>query len=431
MANNTVLPGTGETYAAKDRDGVKFQQVLVQLDDSPSVDAFGRLRVSNAVSLFDSKLITADKRTLFWDELLQSGAGIASSIPTANKPYTDFTSTINTAGNFIRQTFRRFNYQPGKSHLIDTTGVLHLSGGGVGVKRIFGYMDDNNGVFFEDDNNTVGVAIRSSDSGSPVDTRVIQDNWNIDGLDIGKNSLNPSGLTVDWTKAQIFIIDFQWLSVGRVRIGLEIGGVICYVHEFNTANVISIPWTSTPNLPLRQQMITTSSSPASTMRVICSTVMSEGGEDAIGLDASESTTDHVAASVADTVYALVGLRLKSSHFGCTFKIQDVSVIAETSDDYEWLLIHNPTIAGAHTFTDKTDTCVQRFIGDTGGANTITGGFVTKRGFGSGNSAVSIKSESSLSLGSSIDGTPDEVVLAVRPLGINAQIQGAVNWKEVI
>jgi len=45
----------------------------------------------------------------------------------------------------------RFNYQPGKSQEILMTGILDRSGGGTGVQRRVGCFDDDNGLFFEDD----------------------------------------------------------------------------------------------------------------------------------------------------------------------------------------------------------------------------------------------------------------------------------------
>lgn len=434
MANDITLPGTGQTIATLDRAGVEYQKVIVELGNNASVDAFARLRVSNPVTLFDSKSITLDKKPLFWDESLETGAGITASTPTAAKPYSDVTSTTSTAGKFTRQTFRRFNYQPGKSQLILMTGVIDLSGGGAGVERRIGYFDDDNGVFFEMDNATMGVTTRSNDTGTPIDTTVTQASWNIDTLDGSGNTGNPTSMLVDWTKAQIFVIDFQWLSVGRVRLGIEVGGSVCYIHEFLHANLQTIPWASTPNLPLREQMITTGSSPASSMRVICAAVISEGGEDLVGLTNSEATIDHVNANTQNTVYALVGVKLKSTHLGCTFELTGVSMLSETADNFEWQLIHNATVAGTFTYADKTDSCMQTVVGDSSSSpstNTVTGGTIISRGFGASSSGVTLKLETSLSLGAAIDGTRDTLVLAVRPLGANADIQGAVNWREII
>jgi hypothetical protein len=40
-----------------------------------------------------------------------------------------------------------------------------------------------------------------------------------------------SGITLDVTKTQIFIVDLEWLGVGRVRLGFVIDGKIYYCHE--------------------------------------------------------------------------------------------------------------------------------------------------------------------------------------------------------
>jgi hypothetical protein len=452
MADNQELytGSAGSTFqvAADDIAGVKHQRVKVQhgadgsatdvsaasplpvtaaLTDGPNLDAFSRLRTSSPYTVFDSKLLAADKAPLFWDEQLESGGGISGSTPTADKPYIDFTSTVSTAGVYTRQTFRRFSYQPGKSQLILMTGVLNLSGGGTGVERRIGYFDDDNGLFFEIDNATVGVTVRTSDSGTPVDSTTVQGSWNLDTMD----GNGPSGITADWTKAQIFVIDFEWLSFGRVRFGLDIGGTIYYVHETSQANTAAIPYMSTPNLPLRYQMVTTASSPASTMRCVCSSVISEGGSDPTGVYQTHATTDHVNANTADVVYALVGIRLKSSALGCSVETVHVSVLSETSDAFEWQLILNPTVAGVFTFGDKTNSCVQTATGDTANpsTNTVTSGTIVARGFGNTSDASQILLRDMLQIGAAIDGTQDELVLCVRPLGANADIQGALTWRE--
>ena len=436
MADNIQLNegAGGDVLAAKDRGGIKHERVLVELDDSPSGDAFGRLRVSEPFTLFQSKLITGDDSPLFWDEQLESGAGITASTPSAAKPYIDYTSTLNTAGVFTRQTFHRFNYQPGKSQLVLMTGVLELSGGGVGVERRIGLFDDDNGLFFEDDAGTIGVTVRSNVTATPVDTTVTQANWNLDTMDGDADTANPSGITVDFAQAQIFVIDYQWLSVGRVRFGVEIGGMIIYVHQTLAANTQAVPYMSTPNLPLRYQMVTTGASPASTMRVICTGVVTEAGQDPTGATQSHATTQHVNANSADTVYALVGIRLKSTALGCDVTPIAVSLLSETNDDFEWQLIFNPTVDGTFDYTDKTNSCVQVATGNTDNpsTNTVTGGTVIARGFGKSSNAETIGGRlNSLKLGAAIDGTQDTLVLCVRPLGSNADDQGSLTWREIV
>jgi len=436
MADNASYQGTGEIFATEDRGGVNYPHTLISATDGPSCDALGRWRVCNPVTIFDSKLLGASKAPLFWGELLESGADITSSTPTAAKPYIDITSTLNTAGKFTRQTFRHFNHRPGGSQFIAISGVLQLSGGGTGVERRMGYFDDNNGVFFTDNAGVVGLTMRTNDTGTPVDSTTVQADWNMDKMDGSKGAINPlnnpSGETVDWSKVQLFIFDF--LSAGRMRVGLQLGGTVHYLHEINNVNTLTIPWASTPNLPIRFQMITTSSSPASTMRLVSSSVMIEGEELERGLTHTHATVDHVNANVADTLYTLVGIRLKAADVGCNIELVSLSILMETKNvDFEWCLVHNATVAGTFTFSDHTDSCVQEATGDTANpsANTQTGGTVIARGFGTDNSVITLNLASSLTLGVAIGGTLDTLTLAVRPLSNNADVQGSIIWREII
>lgn len=408
---------------------LKYERTLVEQADSQSIDGFGRLRTSQPLTLFDSKLISSDKQALFWDEKLESGGGITASTPTAAAPFVDFTSTGGVAGLFTRQTFRRFNYQPGKSHLVILTGVLDLSGGGTGVERRLGLFDDNNGLFFEHDAGVTGITVRSSVSGAPVDTTIVQDDWNLDTLDGSRDADNPSGILANWFNAEIFAIDLQWLSIGRVRFAVEIDGHKVYVHEVVSANVQPTPYMSTPNLPVRYQMVTTDESPASTMRCICSAVVAEGGQDPAGPTRSEATIDHVDADVADTVYACVGVRLKTTALGCDVEPLGISMLSETNDNFEWQLIHNPVVADTFAYGDLANSCVQTARGVT--ANVVTGGTIMDRGFGQARTAETIDGRlNALRLGAAIDGARDTQVLCVRPLGTMADIQAALKWREL-
>ncbi len=412
----------------------------IKMGDSSSIDAFGRLRVSNPVTIFDSKLLGSDKQPLFWDELLESGAGIASTTPTPAKPYLDIVSSDSTAGVFTRQTFRHFNYQPGKSVLILMTSLLELSSGiKTGCERRIGIFTDDNGVFFESDAGVIGVTVRSNDTGTPIDTTVTQSNWNLDKMNGVGDGDNPSGILADFTQAQIFVIDFQWLSVGRVRFGLEIGGRIVHVHEVTTGNRSTIPWASVPNLPLRYQMITTADSGVCSMRAVCSAVISEGGTDDVGIVRYASTEGaEVVTAVENTLYAVVGLRLKSTHLVATIKMVSTAIQIQTAAEFiEWVIVFRPDVAGVFTFNDLADSSVQIALGAT--ANVVTNGIVIGGGYletGGGNqggNSGAAALTNALQLGSAIDGTPDELVLAVRPIGgvSDVNVEGGMSWRETL
>ena len=408
--------------------GTEANPLFVDFPDQ-NHDAFGRLRFSDPETIFDSKQIF-DNQPLLWDESLESGTGITSA-HSVNRASTKMTSTLNTAGTFTRQTYQCFNYQPGKSQLVIMTGILGETGGGTGVVRRAGQFDDDNGVFFEDDEGVFKVVCRSSVSGSPVDTKVAQSDFNLDKLD----GTGPSGHTIDPSKAQILFMDYEWLGVGRVRFGFGFEGKTVYCHEFRNSNAVSSVYMSTPNNPLRYQMITQSTSAASTLEAICATVISEGGSNARGVNRSASNDGtHVDANTQNTVYAILGVRLKSSYIGATIDMISTNIAEHAgNNNYEWFMVHNPTVTGTFTYADETNSAIQVARGAGAGA-TVTGG--TRVGGGHGSSSQKGGSDSSdiedaLGLGAAIDGTRDEVVLCVRPIGgsTNLDIEGTINWRE--
>lgn len=408
----------------------KFGKTLIAFADTPSVDAFARQRVSEPLTLFDSKQIF-DNAPLFWDDQEVSGSGTSSNWSK------DTASTVlavgnATAGKRVRQTFMRFNYQPGKSQLIFMTGTLGLEGGGAGVTRSAGLFDDENGIFFRDNKGTIEAVIRSSTSGSPSDDAIPQSQWNIDTLDgegRSKIELNPLA-------SQILVFDFEWLGVGRVRCGFVIGGKIIYVHEFNHSNIEAGVFMSTPNLPLRFEIENDGTGAASSLETICSTVVSEGGQNEIGaLSYHSNGSTPIQANNVGTIYALIGMRLKSDHIGASVRIFHISVLSSTTDSFEWLLIFNPTVAnsGSLVWTDKTNSSVQTTVGQ--GSNpsttTITGGHVVAGGYvKSTTGSIEINVESAIRLGAKIDGTPDQLFLCVRPLGANADVSGSITYREL-
>ncbi|KKN52489.1 hypothetical protein LCGC14_0611780, partial [marine sediment metagenome] len=254
---------------------------------------------------------------------------------------------------------------------------------------------------------------------------------------------NPSGLTLDATKTQIFTIDYTWLSVGRVRFGVEIGAHIQYVHEHSTANSVVVPWASTPNLPLRYEIVTTTSSGICSMRCICSTVISEGGMNNTGIVHYKGTAGAgVTTDTADLLFAVIGIQLKTTHLGANIEVLESLVQIHTASEFiEWILLYGVkgnaiTVAGTFDYGDLANSAVQFALG-AGATNTVTGGTHVAGGFletGGGNSGGSSGGDflhTILSLGAAIDGTRSQMVLCVRPIGgvSVVTVEGALVWRE--
>lgn len=402
--------------------------------DNANIDAFGRLRVSNPFTLWDSKQVFDDvdiannleNQPLFWDNQEISGSGTSTEFR-ADEASTRLSVGNLTAGRRVRQTKQRFNYQPGKSMLVVVTGVLGDPADG--VTKAFGYFDDNNGFCLERTGSITRFLKRSSITGSPVDETFDQADWNIDKMD----GNGPSGVNLDFVNSQIFFTDFEWLGVGRIRLGFFIGGVPIVAHQILNANVRPTAYMTTANLPVRYLIENDGTGASAFMDSICSTVISEGGIDKNGIIRTHSTGNtHLDATTVDEQYSVLGIRLRPTHLGATINLIKMSMISETeNDNFRWFISLNPTIAGTFTFSNLANSAVQVATGVT--ANTITDpGTVMGGGFASNDTQqFSDELESALRLGSFIDGTPDELVLGVTPLSPNADIQAELTWRELI
>lgn len=401
-----------------------FATTAIKHADSPSIDAFGRLRTSFPFTIFDSKLIY-DKQPLSWAEKI-TGAGATSTYNT-NQASVTLSVPLNTVSSVIRQTKRRFNYQPGHSQLLLFTGVIGAATSNI-TKRI-GYFDDQNGLFFEMIGSGIGVVKRTFTSGSAVDTRVVQASWNLDKMD----GTGPSGVTLNFTQTQIMVVDFEWLGVGRVRMGWNINGITYYCHQFNHANSQSLVYMSTPNLPVRYEISNNGSGVATSLIGICCAVMSEGGQEATGpIFSADRGASIFTTSNTTNVQPILSIRPKSTRLGATITILNVEVMTTTATAFRWGLRLNPTIAGsdAASWVSDANSCIEYDISRTN-ANTLSGGTLIASGYVSNQSrSISVPGNNTVSLGSDIDGVVDQLVLNVYSVPSQAaSYYGEITWRE--
>lgn len=420
---------------------VKGKRVMpISYADTAMIDAFGRLRVSNPQTLFDSKNIfkddglddTEENQPLFYDNQQTSGSGTST---TYNQRQSSQTLSVSatTAGTRVRQTKMRFNYQPGKSQLIIMT--FNLDGTASGITKREGIFDGGNGLYLEANGTSISFVRRTTTSGVTVNNSVAQSDWSLDSLD----GTGTSGITLDWTKTQIMFIDFEWLGVGKVRLGFVIDGVIYYAHEFKNSNVLDVVYMSTPNLPLRSEISNDGTGVADTVTQICSTVISEGGSQDLGIIRYASTAGtHVDLTNENTIYAVLGIRLKAEYIGATIKILNVALQLHTAtNEVEWILKFNPTVAGNFNYVDQTNSAIQVARG--AAANTVTGGTDIDGGFiesgspASGAGSTGVEIPNALLLGSKIDNTVDTIVLCARPIAgtTAADVEGSITWRELV
>jgi hypothetical protein len=387
-------------------------------------DSFGRLRTSSPSSVFDSKQLF-DKDPVFWAEKITDNSGNAASthatVDAATTMHVELDDTI------IRQTKTHWNYQPGKSQLVLQTGVLVDDVDAVGITARIGQFTAADGFFFEYTKAAgLGVVKRKASS----DTRVNSADFNGDPMD----GTGPSSRTFDPTKEYVFWMSYEWLSAGDLLFGVVIDNELVTLHTFKHFGVISSAFTSTPNLPLRYEISSTSGT--AEMLHVCSTVTSEGGADHFGRVLSAAlgpSTATITAATADVIYGIAAVRLKDTHLDATVTPLSVSLLSlSTNKDFEWFLAVNPTVAGDIGFADVDNSAVQFAPGIA--TNVVTGASWLIRfsgGYASANENIADELLfSPLHLGSDVDGVRDEVWLCARPLAVNVDFLAALSWQEL-
>lgn len=404
-------------------------QARTAVADSPAIDAFGRQRTSEPATVFNSKQI-AGSGALIWDDAETSGSG-TNSIYLQNRASTILTVSNNTAGTRVRQTFIHHNYLSGKSQLVMLTAVMGAditrTASDAGVIRRAGLFNDANGIFFELNGFGLHVVLRSSTTGSVVDLDIPQAAWNVDAFD----GTGSSGYNVLPEKTLVFWFDFEWLGAGRVRMGFVFDGIMFVAHAFNNANQKNVAYMSTPNLPLRYEIINEGDGPLAGLEQICSSVMTEGGVSPFAVPRSANTLGIPVDTIASgTIYAVVGIRLNPGALGCRIELSSIQMLAGKNSDFQWMLILNPTVADTFAYSHLSPSShVDVARGVT--ANTVTGGEELDSGYIRSEAQTSVPVDTSaVRLGSAIDGTPTELVLCARPMSVISDIQGAINFREI-
>lgn len=275
--------------------------IFTELGDSANLDAFQRLRVSQVLSLNISKF-EYSKDIHDWPELA-TGVGTVAHLPNESANLLEVGATAGD--RIIKQSKCYLQYQPGNSQMGMMTGVFGGFEDGI-VKKIW-YGDGNNGVRFEQDgvNGVYNIVLTSYTSGSPVETIVTQNDWIIDTFTLQDPedrtpNKNPSKKQINFTKSFIFFFDLEWLGVGRVRGAFVQDGVIYYCHEFLNAGVLDKVYMTTASLPIRYEVENIGGTNVGSMKQICSTIKSEGGQEIFGVPHVAERSFYTAITVLDT-----------------------------------------------------------------------------------------------------------------------------------
>ena len=425
--NNTPLPLDTEVRSLQKINDLLRGGIGLSLTNSGlGSDAFGRLRVSEPFTLFDSSHRYRDNG--LWNSSVATGGAVSFN---ANQGLIDLTVTTASGSKVLRETTKVFSYQPGKSLLILNTFVFAEAK--TNLRQRAGYFGTDNGLYLQLDGTTLSFVEKSLSTGTT--TTVNQADWNGDKL----NGSGPSGLTLDISKAQIMWMDIEWLGLGTVRLGFVINGQFITCHSFHHANLITSTYMTTASLPLRLEIENTgATSGSSTMKQVCSTVISEGGYQLNGAQQAAFTPilDPYTLVTAGTYYPIVSLRLKSTRLDAIAVLKAVSFLPTEANDYNWQVRAGCTTANGSWGNVDADSAVEYNLTGTG----VSGGRILASGF----------VKSTATVGPSIDilkealfrfqlerntftTTPSELSFVAATSGsgtVNKDVFASMDWEEI-
>jgi hypothetical protein len=393
--------------------------------NSMAIDAFGRQRVSNPLTLFDSSHRYKDNG--LWNASTASGG---TAVFSPNEGLVNLNVDTTNGSQVLRETTKVFSYQPGKSLLVFNTFVMAPAQSN--LRQRVGYFGTDNGIYFQLNNQTSSFVERSLVTGLVTETVVNQSAWNVDSLD----GTGPSGVVLDITKAQIMFMDIEWLGEGTVRVGFIIDGVFLLCHKFNHANYIVSTYITTASLPLRYEITNTGvTANSSTLKQVCSTVISEGGYELRGAQQAVGTpiTAPKSLAVAGTYYPIVSIKLRAGYEDAVVILTALSIMGVATGIYNWKVVASGTTSGGAWVPAGVNSAVEYNITGTSfaGGRTLASGFLTSSTQSSVNLDILKEALFSFQLErDSFTGTSYEISLIVAASTNTELIYSSMDWEEV-
>lgn len=401
-------------------------------------DATGRLRVSNPFTIFDSQ--HRYKMNQKWDTS-NTGSSNANTQYIIHQSSVDMHVGTSSTDSVIRETKRVFLYQPGKSLLVMNTFAMANAQANL-VQRV-GYYGAENGIFLERNEANTCFVLRSNSNGTITETRVAQEDWNKDTFDGTANSYATSaghgGL--DTTKTNIFWTDIEWLGVGDIRCGFVVDGIMVTAHIFHNDNLRTVPYMTTACLPIRYEIFNTGiTGNNSTLKQICSTVVSEGGYEADSLTSSVGQPLNALRDLPtanNDFHPVTSIRLTNSRLDAIVVPTSIQMIGVTNNaNYKYRLILNPTLENTSWQLSQNETVEYDLsannvlTGGNGGGTILNEGYFATDTKG-GQITIGTKHDFNLQLGRTISGNSDVITIAVATDTPGADVGAIISWNELV
>jgi len=251
----------------------------ISFADTQQLDGSGRLRVSTPLVLHAQKFEYSKDSHDVSEKL--TGTAVSTHLPNESCV---LMSVPNIGDEVIRQSREWYYYQPLNAQEIAATCIFgeHENG----ILKEHGYCSGSDGLLFRQYNGEYWIVLISSVGGDVPPVQAIpQSEWNIDRFQLNNKDkeFNPSGKMIDFSKFNITHLDVIWLGGDRSRVAFKYDGILYDAHEFLNAGKWSSPFMQSGSLPVRYRIKNESSLAGGSMKQVCFTVRSEGGNERFGV----------------------------------------------------------------------------------------------------------------------------------------------------
>lgn len=379
-----------------------------------SLDAMGKVRSATETTLFDGKVLNAD-RTTIWEN-----AGTGTGTYSGSK----YNMNVTSGQWRVRQTKRFYPYFSGKSQVVEVTFDNFSTEANV-VKRA-GYFSSNavspfdtayDGFWLEDDGTTkrlVAQRMGTETLNAPISE------W--------ASASTYDWSSHDWSKFNVVKFDFLWLGGAILRMFVDTPRGLMPAHYHVHAEANADVFIQSPNQPVRYEI--RSSTGTGDFRYICSSVATEGSIDESGHGLSVYNTTGIAANTAGTIYALIGMKKQTTYRDNAIQLVSMELVntTVTTDSGILMIIINPTLSGALTYGNNSMIQVAYAAGETITAG--TGRVIAATTISSSGGSSDVLDKNFLAwLSSTLTNAHDEYVLAYLPVTTNQTVYGIVNIEE--
>lgn len=252
----------------------------ISFADTQTQDGGGRLRVSTPLVLQAEKYEYSKDSHDTEEEFL--GTGSSTHLPNESAVQM---SVPNIGDQVLRQSREWYYYQPLNAQEIAATCIFGPHESGIGKE--YGYCSGSDGILIRQYKGEYWIVLLSSVIGITSPQAIPQSQWNIDRFQIPGQTkckeFNPSGKFIDFSKFNISHLDVIWLGGDRTRVAFKYDGILYDAHEFLNAGKWDSPFMKSGSLPVRYRIWNESGTAGGSMKQVCYTVRSEGGNERFGV----------------------------------------------------------------------------------------------------------------------------------------------------